>query len=82
MTIKEQVQQLEQSMIRDLADLVSFNSVQGEAEPDAPFGKVPAACLDRALQIAEPGQVNAGVQQKRCVLVCMNQGGDTSHSGK
>lgn len=53
MTIKEQVQQLEQSMIRDLADLVSFNSVQGEAEPDAPFGKVPAACLDRALQIAQ-----------------------------
>lgn len=53
MDIKERVKSYEEAMLKDLAELVSYNSVQGEAKPNAPFGEVPAACLDKALEIAE-----------------------------
>ena len=53
MEIQERVKSYEEAMLNDLATLVSYNSVQGEPQPDAPFGEVPAACLDKALEIAE-----------------------------
>ena len=37
---------------RDIARLVAINSVEGEAEPGAPFGRGPRAALDMGLQIA------------------------------
>ena len=51
MEIQERVKSYEEAMLNDLATLVSYNSVQGEPQPDAPFGEVPAACLDKALEI-------------------------------
>ena len=38
-------------MKADIAKLVSIRSVVGEAEPGAPFGKGPAAALDRAIEM-------------------------------
>lgn len=53
MDIKQRVKSYEERMLNDLAALVSYNSVLGEAKPNAPFGEVPSACLDKALEIAE-----------------------------
>lgn len=53
MNIKERVKSYEQNMLDDLASLVSYNSVQGEEKPNAPFGETVAACLDCALDIAK-----------------------------
>ena len=53
MDIRKRVKEYEQTMLKDLETLVSFNSVEGEPEENAPFGKVPAACLDKALEMAE-----------------------------
>ena len=41
MEIQERVKSYEEAMLNDLATLVSYNSVQGEPQPDAPFGEVP-----------------------------------------
>ena len=37
----------------DMAKLIEIRSVVGEAEPGAPFGKGPAAALDKAIEICE-----------------------------
>ena len=39
MEIQERVKSYEEAMLNDLATLVSYNSVQGEPQPDAPFGE-------------------------------------------
>ena len=50
MEIQERVKSYEEAMLNNLATLVSYNSVQGEPQPNAPFGEIPAACLDKALE--------------------------------
>ena len=52
MKYRELVEPLEQDMLASLQRLVKYNSRKGEPEENAPFGKVPAACLDEALQMA------------------------------
>lgn len=42
----------ESAIFRDIARLVAINSVEGEAQPGAPFGPGPKAALDLGLQIA------------------------------
>ena len=46
------VEENTESIKRDIARLVAINSVEGEAEPDAPFGRGPREALDLGLQIA------------------------------
>ena len=42
MEIQERVKSYEEAMLNNLATLVSYNSVQGEPQPNAPFGEIPA----------------------------------------
>ena len=53
MTLKEKVYAYKDDIISTLTELVHYNSVQGEASEEFPFGEVPAACLKRALEIME-----------------------------
>ena len=53
MTKKETIESYTDEMLANLARLVKYNSVQGEAKPGMPFGEAPAAVLQEALQIAE-----------------------------
>ncbi|MBR4550026.1 MAG: Sapep family Mn(2+)-dependent dipeptidase [Oscillospiraceae bacterium] len=46
------VEENTESIKRDIARLVAINSVEGEPEPDAPFGRGPREVLDLGLQIA------------------------------
>ena len=52
----------EEDIVRDIARLVSIPSVEGPAEPDAPFGAEPKRALLCALQIAEA----LGLQAANC----------------
>ena len=52
----------EEDVVRDIARLVSISSVEGPAEPDAPFGSEPKRALLCALQIAEA----LGLQTANC----------------
>ncbi|MBR4393498.1 MAG: Sapep family Mn(2+)-dependent dipeptidase [Oscillospiraceae bacterium] len=47
------IRENEEAIVRDIARLVSINSVGGPAEDDAPYGFGPKAALDLGLQIAE-----------------------------
>ena len=49
----EQIKPLTEEMLANMARLIKYNSVQGQAQPGKPFGEVPAACLAEALQIAD-----------------------------
>lgn len=53
MNIKERVYAYKDEMIETLRTLVSYNSVLDTAEENAPFGKVNAQLLDKALEILE-----------------------------
>jgi len=53
MELKQQIEARTEEMLQNLARLVQYNSVQGEAKPGMPFGEVPAAVLKEALEIAE-----------------------------
>ena len=44
----------QEDMVRDIMDLVSIRSVDGEALPGKPFGEGPAAALDAALAKCGP----------------------------
>ncbi len=46
------VEENEAGIFRDIARLVSINSVEGKAEPGAPFGPGPKAALELGLEIA------------------------------
>ena len=46
------IEENDEKIRRDIARLVSINSVEGPAEPDAPFGKGPKEALARGLEIA------------------------------
>ena len=46
------VEENTESIKRDIARLVAINSVEGKAEPGAPFGRGPREALDMGLQIA------------------------------
>ena len=41
-----------ENIIRDIARRVAINSVEGEAKPNAPFGRGPREALDKGLEIA------------------------------
>ena len=47
------VEEHRESVFRDIARLVAVNSVEGKAEPEAPFGPGPRDALNLGLQIAE-----------------------------
>ncbi len=49
-------------ILRDIAALVAVNSVQGEPEPEAPFGIGPAAALKTALDMAS----RMGLETRNC----------------
>ena len=53
MDIKERINELTEDMIRDLGDLVKYDSQRGEPLPGKPFGEGAAAVLDEALKIAD-----------------------------
>ena len=46
------VEENESAIFRDIARLVAINSVEGESQPDAPFGPGPKEALGLGLQIA------------------------------
>ena len=51
--MKDTIHEMTDKMLEDLASLVKYNSVEGEALPGMPFGEAPAAVLKEALQIAD-----------------------------
>lgn len=51
--ILAKVDELSQEMIRTIIRMVQIDSVEAEAEPDAPFGRGVKKALDAALQLAE-----------------------------
>ncbi len=53
MTLKEQIAGYQEEMLGQIARLVKYDSVQGEALPGKPFGEGPAAVLAEALTMAE-----------------------------
>lgn len=53
MEVKQYVENYRQQLLDYLATLVSFNSVEGKPEADAPFGQGPKACLHAALNICD-----------------------------
>ncbi len=53
MTLKEQIKGYQEEMLEQIARLVKYDSVQGEALPGKPFGEGPAAVLAEALAMAE-----------------------------
>lgn len=52
MNVRERVENHLDELLQHLKTLVSYNSVEGVAEDGYPFGRVPAACLNKALEIA------------------------------
>ena len=56
------VEENEAGIFRDIARLVSVNSVEGEPEPGAPFGPGPKAALELGLEIAR----ELGLQAVNC----------------
>ena len=50
--IDKYVESNRSAILRDIARLVAINSVEGEAEPNAPFGRGPREALDKGLEIA------------------------------
>ena len=56
------VEENESAIFRDIARLVAINSVEGEAQPGAPFGPGPKAALDLGLEIAR----ELGLQAVNC----------------
>ena len=56
MSLKDRIEKYQPQMVEVLKELVRFESVQGMAEPGAPYGKENAKCLNRMLEIcAEAG---------------------------
>ena len=53
MNIRDRIESLTEDMIRDIADLVQYDSELGEEKPGMPFGEGPAKALAEALSIAE-----------------------------
>ncbi|MFV0479970.1 MAG: dipeptidase PepV [Anaerorhabdus sp.] len=53
MDIKRQVDAHYEALVNHLGELVKFNSVEGKADGDYPFGKEVALCLQKGLEIAE-----------------------------
>ncbi len=53
MTIKERIENYKDEMLKNLADLVSYDSKEDLSDPAYPFGKTNADCLNRALEICE-----------------------------
>ncbi len=53
MTVKERIENYKDEMLKNLADLVSYDSKEDLSDPAYPFGKETAACLNRALEICE-----------------------------
>ena len=51
--IKEEINDLTDQMLEDLACLVAYDSELGEARPGMPFGEGPANALQEALKIAD-----------------------------
>ena len=51
--LENYVEENDDAIFRDIARLVSVNSVEGEPEPDAPFGPGPRDALNLGLRIAE-----------------------------
>ena len=50
--ILAKVDELSQEMIDTIIRMVQIDSVEGEAEPDAPFGRGVKTALDAALDLA------------------------------
>ena len=50
--IDKYVESNRSAILRDIARLVAINSVEGEAKPNAPFGRGPREALDKGLEIA------------------------------
>lgn len=53
MEMSKRICEMRPQMIDALKELIKCKSVQGEAQPGAPFGKEAARCLDTALEISE-----------------------------
>ena len=63
------------AILRDIARLVSINSVEGEAEPNAPFGRGPREALDKGLEIARELGLDAVDCEGKIGYACL--GGDS-----
>lgn len=51
--ILQKVEELSQEMIKTIIEMVKIDSVEGEAEPETPFGKGVKKALDEALSLSE-----------------------------
>lgn len=76
MTIKEQIIDYTDEYLANLARLVKYNSVRGEAKEGMPFGEGPAAVLAEAIQIAEEMGFKAVNLDNYCGYVEIGQGKD------
>ena len=63
------------AILRDIARLVAINSVEGEAEPNAPFGRGPREALDKGLEIARELGLDAVDCEGKIGYACL--GGDS-----
>ena len=53
-----------EQILKDIATLVSINSVEGAPEEGAPYGAGPRAALDKTLELA----AGMGLATRHCVL--------------
>lgn len=76
MSNKEKWQSYESEMLEKLARLVKYNSVEGEASPEKPFGESVAACLAEALEIADEMGFETCNMDNYCGWVQIGEGED------
>lgn len=51
--LNEKMNEMQEEIIQAIRESVAIDSIRGEAEPDAPYGKGPKAALDHALALGE-----------------------------
>jgi succinyl-diaminopimelate desuccinylase len=53
MDLNKRIDSMKDEIVNSTKELVKFRSIEGKAEPGAPFGKDVAGCLDKALEISK-----------------------------
>ena len=51
--LNEKILAMQEEIITAVQESIRIDSIKGEAEPDAPYGKGPKAALDHALELGK-----------------------------
>lgn len=76
MNYKEQIENLTEDMLSDLARLVQYDSQLSEAKPGMPFGQGPADCLAEGLKICQEHGFATVNMDNYCGYAEMGEGDD------